>query len=354
MSMSYFPYSEWRSALAFAGGKGGIDLQQEVPPQGDLLLRQAIAAHLRLTRGILADPEHIVLFSGSMQGIMLLFQLLMNEGETAVVENPCFNGIRRALAAIGGQPLAANVDHHGIQPQNWDSRMLFVTPSRQYPTGAILSLERRRQLLEWAQRRDAVIIEDDYDSEFRWGGRPIEPLKTLDTQERVIYLGSFSKTMFAGLRLGYALLPAGLVDPVIRAKAIYDPMSPGLLEQRALARFMAKGDYGKHLRRMTRMYGARHRHFCTLMREFVSEIFTLMPGDSGLHVYAYWQRSPEEYAAFIEAAKRSNVIFRDAAVFHVEQGPLAACFGFAHLDEQQLTEGVKRLAAAWQDVQNNV
>ncbi|WP_020429691.1 PLP-dependent aminotransferase family protein, partial [Paenibacillus riograndensis] len=207
MLMEHFPYAEWRSALKYAGGKSGGLLEGYCPPQGEEGLRRAIAAHLRVTRGIRAEAEHIVLFSGSMQGIVLLAQLLLEPGSPAVVEDPGFHGIRRAVEISGGELLLGRVDESGLVPQDWAARLLFVTPSRQFPTGAVLPLDRRRRLLEWARRQEALIVEDDYDSEFRWGGRPIEPLKALDHEERVIYIGSFSNSMFSGLRLGYAVLP---------------------------------------------------------------------------------------------------------------------------------------------------
>jgi len=349
--MEYFPYDTWRSALAYAGGKGGGDLEVPTLPEGDIQLREAIAGYLRVTRGITVAAANIVLFSGSMQGIAILSQLLVNEGERVVVENPGYFGIHKAVQACGGTLVRGDVDEEGLIPKDWDARVLFVTPSRHYPTGAVLSLERRRKILAWAQEREAIIIEDDYDSEFRFGGRPIEPLKALDRDGRVIYLGSFSKTMFAGLRLGYALIPNALIEPVVRAKAFYDPISPGLLEQRALAHFMIHGHYKRHLRRMTRIYSTRHDRFCTLISAHISEIFRFIPGDAGLHVYALWQRSAEEFEAFKEASKRRGVEFRDAQAYTIEPGPIAVCFGFAHLHDDQIIEGVNRLALAWQDVQ---
>lgn len=350
-SMESFPYDEWRTALVYAGGKGGGDLEFPALPEGDLQLREAIAGYLRISRGITVNATNIVLFSGSMQGIAILSQLLVNEGERVVVEDPGYNGIHKAVQTCGGTIVRGDIDEEGLIPEAWDARVLFVTPSRQFPTGAVLSLERRRRLLEWVQKQEGIIIEDDYDSEFRFGGRPIEPLRALDHDGRVIYLGSFSKTMFAGLRLGYALIPNALLEPVVRAKAFYDPISPGLLEQRALAHFMAHGHYKRHLRRMTRIYRARHNQFSTLMSALVSDIFHCIPGDAGLHVYALWQRSSEEYELFKAEARRRGVEFKDAAVYRISPGPLAACFGFAHLDEDQLVEGVNRLAQAWQDVQ---
>jgi GntR family transcriptional regulator/MocR family aminotransferase len=349
--MEYFPYAEWRSALTYAGGKGGGSLHNYTHPAGDLQLREAIAGHLRVTRGIAAEASNIVLFSGSMQGIVLLVQLLVNKGDPVIIENPGYHGIHRAVQACGGMILPADVDASGIIPQDWKAQMLFVTPSRQYPTGVVLSLGRRRQLLAWAEKNAAVIVEDDYDSEFRWGGRPIEPLKALDSGNRVIYLGSFSKTMFAGLRLGYAVLPSSLVEPVVCAKALYDPFSTGVLEQRALAHFMSRGHYGRHLRRMTRIFGARYDILCSLMTKHVPELFTLVPSDAGLHIYAIWRQSPQQFTDFVSAAKARGVEFRDASLYELESSLPAACFGFAHLDENTLTEGVLRLVKAWKDVQ---
>ncbi|MFD1772407.1 PLP-dependent aminotransferase family protein [Paenibacillus rhizophilus] len=352
MPMEHFPYAEWRSALSHAGGRRGGALGVSAPPQGDEGLRRAIAAHLRITRGIRAEAGHIVTFSGSMQGIVLLTQLLLDSGGRAVVEDPGFHGIRRAVEVSGGVPVPGFVDGSGLVPQDWDARLLFVTPSRQYPTGAVMPLARRRKLLEWAAARRAIIIEDDYDSEFRWSGRPIEPLKALDREERVVYIGSFSNTMFAGLRLGYAVLPPSLVAPTVAAKALYEPLPAGLLEQRAVARFMALGGYARHIRRMTRLFGERGRILRELLPRLPGGLFHPQPGDAGLHIYARWLRGETEFAQFRAAALRRNVDFRDAALYRMRPGEPAACFAFSHLDESELIEGMRRLALAWNDVQN--
>lgn len=346
-----FPTAEWNSALAWAArSKPGAALGEAAAPAGEPELRAAIAAHLRRSRGIAAEAEHICLFNGSMQAITLLTQLLLGEGEPAVLENPCYYGISRAVAACGGVSVPAALDGDGIVPRDWDARLLFVTPGRQFPTGVVLSHARRRELLAWAARRNAVIVEDDYDSEFRWGGRPLEPLKALDREERVVYVGSFSKTMFAALRVGYAVLPRTLVRPVASAKALYEPVPPARLEQRALARFMRTGGYERHLRRMRRHYGAKQEAFRRCMEQELGELFRLRPADAGLLLYAEWLRSPEEYQAFRQAAAGRGVLFRDAAIYRITPGPPAACFAFSHLDELTLIEGVFRMKAAWGDI----
>ncbi|MEF2967916.1 PLP-dependent aminotransferase family protein [Paenibacillus sp. M1] len=348
-SMSAFPLGPWRSALAWAA-RAKPDAEGLGPPAGDPELRGAIAAHLRRSRGIAADAEQICLFSGSMQAIALLAQLLLGEGERAVLEDPCYHGIVRAVAACGGAVVPGAVDGDGIIPRDWDARVLFVTPGRQYPTGAVLSPQRRQELLAWAARRNAVIVEDDYDTEFRWAGRPLEPLKALDQGERVVYIGSFTKTMFASLRLGYAVLPRSLVGPAAAAKALYEPVPPAWLEQRALARFMRRGDYERHLRRMRRIYSAKHELFRQALARELPGLFSLKPADAGLLVYANWLRSPREYEAFREAARRRGVLFREGAVYRLSPGPPAACFSFSHLEDDQLLEGVYRLALAWKDI----
>lgn len=349
-SLDLFPLAEWKSAIA-AAVREELDSSHSLEDAaGDIELREAIAAHLRRSRGIAADAEQICLFNGSMQALVLLAQLLLEPGQPAVLENPCYTGISRAVAACGAIAVAAPVDGDGIVPRDWDARLLFVTPGRQYPTGAVLSPARRRELLAWAARRNAVIIEDDYDSEFRFAGRPLEPLKALDREERVVYVGSFSKTMFAALRIGYAVLPPSLVEPMARAKALYEPVSPARLEQRALARFMRRGEYARHLRRMRRYYGDKHKWLRASMQKHAGGLFDLQPSDAGLHVYARWRGSAEDYELFRAAAFADGVQFRDASAYQLSIGAPAACFCFAHLDQEQITEGIQRMANVWKVV----
>ncbi|MNW35321.1 HTH-type transcriptional regulatory protein GabR [compost metagenome] len=350
--MSAFPYKEWKSALAWATRESSDSLSMPPDPAGDIELRQAIAAHLRRSRGIAAEADQICLFNGSMQAIMLLTQLLLSEGEPAVLENPCYHGFSKAVSACGGVAVPAEVDAGGIVPRDWDARLLFVTPGRQFPTGAVLSPARRAEILSWAARVNAVIIEDDYDSEFRWRGRRLEPLKALDSEDRVVYIGSFSKTMFASLRIGYAVLPRGIVVPLSRSKELYEPVSSARIEQRALAKFMFRGEYDRHLRRMRRIYGAKHELFRRLMeKEGMTSLFDLKSADAGLLVYAPWKHSPEQYQDFLHAAYNRDVQFRDAAMYQLGTGSPAACFSLSHLEEYELKEGVFRLTMAWRDIQ---
>ncbi|MFC9711865.1 PLP-dependent aminotransferase family protein [Paenibacillus sp. NPDC056933] len=345
MPAEHFPQAEWKSALAAVHRS---DQREQSGTAGDLELREAIASHLRWTRGIQADASQIVLFSGSMQGITLLAQLLIPEGAAVVLENPGYQGIAQAVKSCGGQIIPAEVDARGIIPQTWKAQALFVTPTRQFPTGAVLGLDRRKAILAWASERNAVIIEDDYDSEFRWGGRPIEPLKVLDYEQRVIYVGSFSQTMIASFRLGYAVLPPSLVKPLIAAKTLYEPVPSAILEQRALAKFMTRGGYLRHLRRLTRLYGERHAFFVSEMERELPEPFIMQPGDAGLHIYATWKGDIDSYQRFKMLAREERVVFRDAVRYQLTPGHPAVCFGFAHLEKEEIQEGIRRMRLAWE------
>ncbi|WP_211746488.1 PLP-dependent aminotransferase family protein [Paenibacillus sp. Marseille-Q4541] len=345
-----FPYADWKKAVT-AGMRdeeiAGSD------PAGDYSLRVAIANHLGLSRGMAVEPELIVLFSGSMQGIALITQILLNEAERAVIENPGFTGFLQAVHVSGGEPVFAPVDEEGIIPADWDASLLYVTPSRHFPTGAVLPLSRRLEILSWAQKNNAVIIEDSYDSEFRFRGRPIEPLKVLDLEERVIYVGSFSKTMYPGFRLGYAVLPKGLIQAVLAAKTFYDPFPPGIYEQRGLAEWMSRGGYAKHVRKLTRIYGAKLNVFIEAMHEYTHDLFQLHVGDAGIKVYATWKQSRGDYVRFIEKCKQHQVYFTDSSRYEMTVGDTsAAYFGYVHLSNERIREGARRMADAWRDVRN--
>lgn len=345
MGERWFPWMSWKSAVSSEWRcrefvrSGANELLAGSPE-----LRLAVAGRLRRERGIVCEADDIVVTGGSMQAITLLTQMLLEPGQAAVAEEPGYYGTRRAIGATGAALIPAAVDRQGIVPGDWRARMLFVTPTRQFPTGAVLTYERRLALLEWASRRGAWIVEDDYDSEFRWGGRPIEPLKSLDSQKRVIYIGSFSRTMRQEVRIGYAVLPPALREPFLLAKQLYDPWPAGLTEQRALARWMNEGEYDRHLRRTRRIF---HRlHEC--LREELGQLghlFEAYPADAGLLLYARWRGSPDAYDRLVQACEQSGVSWGDGAVYAAVPKPAerTALFGFAHLDEAEIMRGAQRI-----------
>jgi GntR family transcriptional regulator/MocR family aminotransferase len=311
-----FPREAWSRCLHAQVRElsGAAEPGGDAEPLGSRALRGAIAQHVRRARGIDARAEHVAVTGGSMQALALLAQLLLGPGETAVAETPAFIGFRRAIGACGARCIDAEVDAQGIVPADWDARALFVTPARQFPTGAVLPLERRQALLRWADERDAVIVEDDYDSEFRHRGKSLEPLKALDRGERVVYVGSFSKTMPPAARIGYAVLPPSLAQPFARAMGLMaGPHPVNLLEQRALAAFMASGEYERHLRRMKRVYGRKFALLTQLLQAELGGLFRWVEGDAGLHVFGWWRGDEASYFSFRERCRRLGVGWSEAS-----------------------------------------
>jgi GntR family transcriptional regulator/MocR family aminotransferase len=353
VDLSYFPAREWNRYM-YEQVRSSYERQQSSAFQtgGYGPLRESIALHLRRTRGVVADPGDIAIVNGSQQALTLLVQLMINPGDPVILEDPHYLGIRRAVQAAGGLIYPQSVDREGIVIRDdgndafTDARLLITTTGRQFPTGAVLSMERRLKLLRWAKRADALIIEDDYDSEFRFKGRPLEPLKSLDQADKVAFVGTFSRTMIQDLRIGYAVLPKGLTGIFMKAKQLFEPHPSSILEQRALAAFMSSGLYEKHLRRMRRVYKKRFEVIHELLQEHLSDVFDIHDADGGLHVYAEWKHTPTLMDKYIQLCEARGATFVDCRNYYMSRSIPAACFGFAHLDEQKLAEGVKRLRAA--------
>jgi GntR family transcriptional regulator/MocR family aminotransferase len=213
-------------------------------------------------------------------------------------------------------------------------------------------LERRQTLLQWAGKQNAVIVEDDYDSEFRYRGVHVEPLKTLDKEDRVIYLGSFTKTLPLDVRLGYVVLPLALADVFRKAQALYEPKPINLLEQRALASFMNSGQYERHLRRMNRLYSRKFKLLFQLLTEQLSDFFDWIENDAGLHIFGWWKKNTQSYHSFALAAKQLGVFFAEAKSTEANQVRYGIILAFAHLTEDEITEGVRRLTQAMLDYTN--
>lgn len=346
-ALSHFPAAEWARLLYAQVRALNLDPDSEkFAAAGHYALRSAIAKHLGRTRAFHARPEQIVIVNGSMQAIAILVQLLIDSGDTVVLENPSYKGFYAAVLSVGGKCLSAPVDEHGIQVEDWPAKLAFVTPGRQFPTGSVLAMERRQRLLRWANERGALIVEDDYDTEFRHRGKPLEPLKALDRQGRVIFLGTFSKTMLPYLRIGYVVLPAELAEVFIRAKQLYEPSPASLLEQRALAEMMKSGMYEKHLRRMRRVYNHKYSLLAEGIRQELDEWLQLVESDAGLHVFAWWKGSQEQLHAFQTASWEAGVSWSDGGVYFIGESRPSLCLGFSHLEDEQIEEGLIRMRQA--------
>ncbi|MFC4777053.1 PLP-dependent aminotransferase family protein [Paenibacillus sp. GCM10023252] len=346
-----FPSADWKRVM-YNEIRRLVERQSEdeYQAEGHLPLRQAIAHELRRERGIAALPEDVVITSGSSSALALLAMLLIEPGDSVVLENPCYSGMKRSVQAAGGKIVPAAIDDEGIIPADWKSRLLLVTPNRQFPTGVQLSHARRTELLEWASRQQAYIIEDDYDSEFRWGGRPAEPLKSLDGEGRVIYIGTFTKTMYGDLRIGYSVVPERLRDYIRRGKLMLEPHPSSIAEQRALAAFMGSGQYAKHMRRSRRTFGRRLSRFKEEARKHLTELFRFAPSSAGLHQYATWRLDRPAYEQLRDACEEAGVRWSSGDGYWLtgesSQAP-SALFGFSHLEEEQIRRGIEEIARQW-------
>ncbi|EPV8392048.1 TPA: PLP-dependent aminotransferase family protein [Klebsiella aerogenes] len=285
-AVNYFPLAIWRRLLDRVLREDGSTILGYGEAAGEPALREAIARHLTLSRGIRCTARQIVITEGALEGVNLCTHLLSEAGDTAWVEEPGYFGAKSVFIKAGLQIKGIAVDSDGMRPDTAEERaprLIFTSPSHQYPSGAVMSAGRRLALLEYARQHDAWIIEDDYDSEFRYSGEPIQAMLGMVAQAPVVYLGTFSKTLFPSLRIGFAVMPPALAEAA--QEAIGALLRGGhRLEQRALALFIEEGHYARHLASMRRLYRRRQQ----LLREAVASEFALANeiwgGEGGLHL----------------------------------------------------------------------
>ncbi len=284
---SRFPIALWRRLLNRHWRALDPKLLDSSHEGGYLPLRQAIADYLRVSRAVNLTVDQVIITSGTQQSIDLCARLLTDHNDCAWVENPCYWAARRVLEVNGLQLHPVAVDNEGMAPNTQDfrakPRLIYTTPSHQYPKGMVMSYGRRRLLLDYAQNSSAWIIEDDYDSEFRFEGRPISSLQGMDQHGRVLYLGTFSKVMYPGIRLGYMVIPSQLVDSF--KNGLYELQRPGqVMIQAALADFIEEGHFASHIRKMRQTYAERRRLLQSVLAPIANAGARLSPVDSGLHL----------------------------------------------------------------------
>ncbi|WP_438447815.1 PLP-dependent aminotransferase family protein [Gorillibacterium sp. sgz5001074] len=314
------------------------------PPAGDPELRRELALYLQRTRGVAAEPERIVVTAGAVQALQLAARLLLGPEDRVLAEGPTNGDLLTILASTGASLSQIPVDDGGMMtellpdPEALRPKCIYVTPSHQFPMGGILPIQRRIALIGYAARTGGYVLEDDYDSEFRYGGAPVQSLQSL-APERVIYIGTFSKILFPALRIGYAVLPRELTAPFIGLKRLTDYQTPGV-EQRALARYIAGGQLARHVRRMKKLYRSRRDALTASLQERLGEAGLRFCGQpAGLHLVAELDRSlPGDWE---ERLRRERVW---AAA--LEGGWTRLLLGYGHLDEALIREGVARLARA--------
>ena len=319
-------------------------------PAGLRALREAIAHHVQPARGTQCEADQILIVAGAQQGLELISRVLLDPGDRVWMEEPGYPGARSALLGAGARILPVPVDAEGLDVamgarRAGDARLVYVTPSHQYPLGVPMSLARRLALLHWASRARAWVIEDDYDSEFRYGARPVPCLHGLDVDGRVIYVGSFSKTLFPSLRLGFLIVPPDLQEGLVAARAAAD-QHPPVLDQSILADFLVEGHFARHLRRMRVAYRERLEALTAAAQRYCGGALRLRPTRTGLHAIADLDG--------VDATRVS----REAERRGVEATPVSAYFagptpsvnglvlGFAAVRPDAARRGMERLAAA--------
>jgi GntR family transcriptional regulator/MocR family aminotransferase len=341
----------WRKSSARVFRSLGHDHFGYSDPRGSPMLRNAICDYLRAARAVACEPGQIVVTSGTQHAIDLVIRVLRKAALQAWIEDPGYSLTRQALIAAGVKTHPIPVDAQGIDvgagiraaPR---ARAVFVTPSHQFPTGVVLSMTRRLELLNWARESKAWIIEDDYASEFRYGGRALASLQGLDERERVIYVGTLNKALFPGLRLGYAVVPPALLKAFITARYLVD-RQPSSLAQAVVADFIEQGHFAAHIRRMRLQYQDQRDVLVAALRHRLGHEIAVDPPDQGMHLVAYLRRGLND-VAIERAARDHGVIVRAMSrLYAAAPSRSALVIGFSGYPRHTIQPAVKLLAKAF-------
>lgn len=343
-----FPIKLWRSLLGRYCCASLDWLDYSVEPLGYKPLRQAVASYILRSRAVNCEPEQILITNGTQQALDLIMRLLIEPGEIIALEEPGYLSARLIFQTYAAKLLPIAVDESGLVVSKLTSyrsqniRLVYVTPSHQFPTGAILSLPRRLELLAWAAQNGALIIEDDYDSEYRYGDRPIPALQGLARSDSVLYIGTFSKVLFPSLRIGYLVLPKSLLPIFARAKWLSDRHLP-ILEQQVLADFIAEGHLERHIRKMRSLYDCRRQVLVQALRYHFGEKAIILGEKAGLHVMVKLKTHLSDNE-IIQRAAKVGVGMMSASTQYLESTSSGEfIFGYGELNEQQLVEAICRL-----------
>lgn len=344
-----FPLKIWKQLTNKQLRIGGEKLLGYGDPQGFSPLREAVCSYLQQSRGVRCSPEQIVITTSSQQALQLLATLLLDAGDNLWLEQPGYPGARNAFASASATLCAVEVDEQGLKPDNAQPtpRVIYLTPSHHYPSGVSLSLPRRLELLEYARQQQSWIIEDDYDSELHYDGRPLPAMQGLDKHQRVIYLGTFSKVLFPSLRLAYAVLPPELVAPMVTLRTVYDGHSSQVM-QAVTADFIHNGHFAAHLRFSRQLYHSRRDHLLTQINNKLSGWLTPQPAAGGLQLAAYLPVRSEEKLS--QQASALGVMTPRLSPLWLPEPHATTCardgwlLGFSALTPGEITTAVNRLA----------
>ncbi len=339
-----FPFAAWRRMLLRHARKAPVRELDYGPSGGSPALREAIAAHLRRSRAVMCDASQVVVVNGSQQALDLAARVLLERGDSVVIENPHYHGTREIFRAAGAQLMPVPVDEEGLDPSRLPehARMAVVTPSHQFPTGAVLPLARRLALLDWTRRANAVIIEDDYDGEFRYEGQPVESLQGLSGSDRVIYVGTFSRTIFPALRIGYLVVPVTLIRAFTTAKWLCDRHT-ATLEQATLAEFISSGMYERYLRRTRREHALHRGELLDALDRYLEGRVCIGGQAAGTHLVIWPTRRVNEESVVAQAAARGVGIYGISPYYIGRPARAGFLLGYSRISGRDIREGVRRL-----------
>jgi GntR family transcriptional regulator / MocR family aminotransferase len=342
-----FPLPAWRrlstrySRTRLAQEMGYSDAAGYAP------LRRAIAEHLHYSQRIACDAEQVIIFSSTQQALDLCTRLLLDPGDTVLLEDPGYPGAQRIFEQAGARVRGVPVDLQGLctdppLPVAPGIRLAYVTAAHQAPLGGTLPLERRLAVLDWADACDAIIIEDDYDGEFRFDGTPLPALKSLDRNGRVLYLGSFSKLLFPSLRLAYLVVPAGWTDAFASALSLTCRHVP-VFQQAVLSAFIAEGHFARHMRQMRLLYGGRAQEFQRACKARCDGMLDLLPVSTGLDATVLLPAGTDDRAVAAALAQQ-GIMARPVAMYQVQRpAPPGLVLGFSCFDGQAIRDGMARM-----------
>ncbi|TAJ02257.1 PLP-dependent aminotransferase family protein [Pectobacterium versatile] len=347
-----FPLQIWERLERQVLKEYGTRALLHSPPQGMEVLRRAIADYVNLERGARATPDRVLVLTSSQQALTLCATVLLDAGDPIFLEDPVYHGARKAFEAAGLACVPIPLDADGLQidhlleasnAHSVPTKAVFLTPSHQFPTGATLTLDRRLAVIEWAWQQQSWIIEDDYDSEFHYAGKPTACVQGLDPHDRTIYIGTFTKSLFPGLRIGYMVLPPQLVAPMTVARTLMDGHSAPI-PQLTLARFIEGGHFGAHVRTMRTVYAERRDALARLVRQHLADFVEPRVPAGGMQMPCIFTRDISEHDA-VESARRAGIdLLGLTALYASGQHKAGFLMGFAAHAPHELEAAVKTLA----------
>jgi len=341
-----FPFDTWRRLVAAELRAGAHSPGTYAHPAGLPALRAAIVRSLALSRGVAAEPDEVIVTHGTQQALDLVARVLVEPGDVVAVEDPGYPFARELFASYGARVVPVRVDAEGLVVEEVPdgARLVFTTPSHQFPLGPPLSMARRTALLELANRQRIAIVEDDYDSEFRFTERPLETLHAMDRHGRVVYVGTFSKSLVPALRSGYLVAPASLREALLGARQLADGYGAPA-EQAALAHFVADGMLARHLRRARATYAERRGLVIDGLQRLLGQRLELVPSAAGLHVTATFHDEAVDDAAVVAAAAEAGVAVEALSAYaHGPGVPPGLVLGYGAAVTSSITPGLERLA----------